>query len=88
PIQHLVPAQYLAHVGKANYAVLTGRSFFSHLIAHPFESGLHEAFLFAIVACLVAAAASWSRGKRYVDTSGPTPAPVTAPGAPAAQGSR
>jgi MFS family permease len=89
PIQHLVPAQYLAHVGKANYAVLTGRSFFSNLISQPFKSGLHEAFLFAIVACLVAAAASWSRGKRYVDTSAPSPAaspsrePVTGPGAPA-----
>ena len=46
-------------------AVLTGRSFFPHLISGPFQTGLHEAFLFAIVACLVAAAASALRGGRY-----------------------
>ena len=32
----------------------------------PFRHGLHTAFDFAIGACLVAAAASWSRGGRYV----------------------
>jgi MFS family permease len=67
PIQNLVPAAALHKVSPADYSALTGRSFFSHLIAGPFSSGLHEAFLFAIIACLVAAAASWSRGKRYVD---------------------
>ncbi|HET9075791.1 MAG TPA: MFS transporter [Acidimicrobiales bacterium] len=69
PIQQLLPAQTLHSVSQANYAVLTGRSFFSDLISRPFQSGLHEAFLFAIAACLVAAAASWSRGRRYVDES-------------------
>ncbi len=74
PIQRLVPAQALHSVSAGNYAVLTGRSFFSTLISKPFQSGLHEAFLFAIIACLVAAAASWSRGRRYVhdtQTEGP-----------------
>ena len=70
PVQTLVPPKALAAVSKANYSVLTGRSFFSHLISAPFANGLHEAFLFAIIACLVAAAASWSRGKRYVDETG------------------
>ena len=46
----------------ANRATLTGRSFFPHLISAPFRNGLHEAFLFAIVACLIAAAASLMRG--------------------------
>ncbi len=32
----------------------------------PFRHGLHEAFAFAIAACLVAAVASWSRGGRVV----------------------
>jgi MFS family permease len=67
PIQQLVPASALKAVSPANYSVLTGRSFFSSLISSPFESGLHEAFLFAVIACLVAAVASWSRGRRYVD---------------------
>ena len=69
PIQQLVPASALHSVSPHDYATLTGRSFFSTLISGPFESGLHEAFLFAIIACLVAAVASWSRGRRYVDES-------------------
>jgi MFS family permease len=69
PVQSLVPPSALKAVGSQNYALLTGRSFFSSLISGPFQSGLHEAFLFAICACLVAAAASWSRGRRYVDSS-------------------
>jgi MFS family permease len=64
PIQELVPHQVLAHLSHANQAALSGRDFFPQLIAGPFRSGLHEAFAFAIVACLVAAAASWSRGRR------------------------
>ncbi len=67
PIQHLVPAAALNALPRPDYTVLTGRSFFSQLISGPFRSGLHEAFLFAIVASLVAAVASWSRGSRYVD---------------------
>ncbi|MDE3204859.1 MAG: MFS transporter [Acidobacteriota bacterium] len=67
PIQHLVPAAALNALPRPDYTVLTGRSFFSQLISGPFRSGLHEAFLFAIVASLVAAVASWSRGARYVD---------------------
>src|SRR5208282_5256278 len=42
-----------------------GRAFFPKLIAGPFHSGLHEAFLFAIIACVIAAAASFMRGGRY-----------------------
>ena len=37
---------------------LTGRSFFPHLITQPFHSGLVIAFVFAIVACVIAAGAS------------------------------
>jgi MFS family permease len=70
PVQHLLPAGALKSVSPSDYSVLTGRSFFSHLISGPFRSGLREAFLFAIIACLVAAVASWSRGRRYVDESG------------------
>jgi hypothetical protein len=35
------------------------------LISGPFSTGLHEAFLFAIVACLIAAGASLMRGGKY-----------------------
>ena len=43
----------------------TGRAFFPQLISGPFSDGLHEAFAFAIVACLIAAAASLMRGGKY-----------------------
>jgi hypothetical protein len=66
PIKELVGTHVLAHVSAANSAALTGRGFFPALIGGPFHQGLHEAFAFAIVACLAAAAASWSRGGRYI----------------------
>jgi MFS family permease len=69
PIQHLVGAHALAHVSAHAHALLTGRSFFPQLISAPFRNGLHEAFAFATIACLIAAAASWSRGGRYVAAS-------------------
>jgi MFS family permease len=66
PVQQLVGPQVLGHLSAANAAALSGRQFFPRLIAGPFQAGLHTAFTFAIVACLVAALASWSRGPRYV----------------------
>jgi MFS family permease len=71
PVQTLLGPHVLDHVSHANAQILTGRSFFPSLIEGPFRSGLHEAFAFAIFACLVAALASWTRGKRYVDETSP-----------------
>jgi MFS family permease len=65
PIEHLLGTHALASVSAANHAALVGRSFFPHLISAPFRTGLHEAFLFAIVACLIAAGASLMRGGTY-----------------------
>jgi MFS family permease len=65
PIQHLVGAGALGAVSAHNHAVLTGQGFFPHLISQPFADGLDTAFAFAVVACLVAAAASLMRGGRY-----------------------
>ena len=64
PIQQLVGAHVLGHLSAANAAALTGREFFPQLISGPFADGLHQAFTFALLVCLVAAVASWSRGKR------------------------
>jgi hypothetical protein len=69
PIQHLLGGPALARLSATNRSTLTGHSFFPKLISAPFHSGLTEAFVFAAVACLVAAAASWSRGGRYVDSA-------------------
>lgn len=53
-----LPAATVEHV--------TSRSFFPELISPPFHRGLQEAFTFALLACLIAAGASWLRGGRYV----------------------
>jgi MFS family permease len=66
PVQHLLGPNVLAALPAASVHLLTGRSYFPSLISGPFRSGLHVAFAFSIAACLIAAAASWSRGGRYV----------------------
>jgi MFS family permease len=71
PVKELIGPHVLGHLTAANSAALTGHSYFPSLISDPFQSGLHEAFAFAIVACLAAAAASWSRGGRYVHDETP-----------------
>jgi hypothetical protein len=50
---------------------LSNHDFFPNLIAEPFSSGLHKAFAFAIVACLLGALMSWSRGGRRVGARKP-----------------
>ncbi len=65
PIQHLAGPHLLGTLSAHNHAILTGRSFFPALISEPFRAGLHAAFAFAIIACLVAAAASLMRGGVY-----------------------
>ena len=65
PIQRLAGSQALAHLNAHTRTLVMGRSFFPHLIAAPFKNGLHETFIFAIVACLVAAGASLFRGGRF-----------------------
>jgi MFS family permease len=69
PVQTLLGPDVLSHVSHANMVALQGRSFFPNLIEDPFRTGLHEAFAFAIVACLVAAGASWLRGTPHTAKS-------------------
>jgi MFS family permease len=91
PVENLVGAHNLAALSPANHAALAGRTFFPHLISGPFQTGLHEAFLFAIIACLIAAAASLLRGGKYEHLE-PTPAapeagrPATSNGAAQSNG--
>jgi MFS family permease len=66
PIRTLLGPKVLASLWPANRAALTGRSFFPHLISGPFSSGLHVAFAFAVACCVVAALASYLRGKHPV----------------------
>jgi hypothetical protein len=76
PIQHLVGANGMAGVSAHDQAVLTGHSFFPQLISGPFQTGLHYAFTFAIVACLIAAGASLMRGGKHVHEDEPETANV------------
>jgi hypothetical protein len=64
PVQQLLGPHVLSQLPHAQQVTLTSRSFFPSLIAGPFKSGLHAALDFAIVASLLAAAASWTRGGR------------------------
>jgi MFS family permease len=79
PVQHLIGAHVLAGLPAAQQATLVGHRFFPSIIIGPFRDGLQAAMDFAIVASLLAAAASWVRGP-HVDT-------VANPGDPAAAGS-
>jgi len=77
PVQMLLGST-LSKLPASHAAYLTGHSFFPSLISAPFSRGLQEAFGFAIAACLIAAAASLLRGKRYVHDevhAAQTPAP-------------
>ena len=89
PIQHLVGPHVLGALSPANHALLIGRSFFPRLISAPFRTGLHEAFAFAIVACLIAAVASYFRGGLHRDELPPAAAPAAdaGVGSPALTGS-
>jgi MFS family permease len=72
PVLSQVPPQ------QARY--LTGTTFFPQLVSGPFTGGMRLAFLFSAAMMLVAAAASWMRGGRYVHTEAaqPPPAPLAA----------
>jgi MFS family permease len=73
PIEHLAGPHVLGALSAHSQAIITGRGFFPQLISGPFRTGLHEAFAFAIFACLVAAAASAMRGGRYHHEEIPPP---------------
>ena len=66
PIQSLVGAKVLNNLTPANRSDLIGHSYFPHLIAAPFHSGLTSAFVFGVIVLVIAAGASWSRGAKYV----------------------
>jgi MFS family permease len=79
PIRTLLGPAALERLSPAQAANLTGTSFFPRLIAEPFKHGLAIVFLAALAMSLVAAAASWLRGGRYVHEE------LEAPGAAAAR---
>ena len=79
PIEHLAGPHVLAGLSAHDHAIVAGRSFFPQLIDAPFRAGLHAAFTFAIVACLVAAVASLLRGGKFEYQEAPDAHPVARP---------
>ncbi len=74
PMQQLLGAKVLASLHANVRDTITGHSFFPKLISGPFQHGLHETFTFAIVACLIAAVASFFRGGMQRDDADGAPA--------------
>jgi MFS family permease len=66
PLKTLLGSSVLSSLKPAAAARLTSKEFFPQLIGSPFKHGLIVVLSFAIVACLVAAFASWLRGGKYV----------------------
>jgi EmrB/QacA subfamily drug resistance transporter len=64
PVASLLPAATLHGLSAANQSALLSKSFFPNLISGPFMSGLHAVFYVSAVLCIVAATASYLRGKR------------------------
>jgi MFS family permease len=70
PMANLLGSAHAAGVTAQQWTVLTGKTFFPNLISDPFLHGLRIAFTASLVMCLVAAAASWMRGGRYIHDDG------------------
>jgi hypothetical protein len=66
PMEKLLGSQTAAGVNATQWKTLTGKTFFPHLIADPFMTGLRIALTASLVMCLIAAWASWMRGGKFV----------------------
>ena len=66
PLQELLGPKLIAALPHLDALALTGKRFFPALISVPFRHGLVDVLVFAAVMCLLAAAASWLRGGRFV----------------------
>ena len=62
----LLPPSALHALPASSQAALLSKEFFPNLIASPFMVGLHAVFYIAAGMCIVAAIASYFRGKRYI----------------------
>jgi MFS family permease len=73
PMSELIPASVLQSLPPANAAAITGHEFFPGLMSAPYTLGLKFAFTFSLILNLIAAAASWRGGGKFVhaDTAAP-----------------
>jgi MFS family permease len=74
PVAHLLaPSGVLASLPAASRHVLTGQTFFPHLISGPFHQGLTVVFIVAAALSVLGALASMLRGGRFVDPTAELP---------------
>lgn len=66
PMQHLLPKSVLDSLPSQNAKTITGKEFFPKLISNPFMQGLKIAFTFSLIMYVIAAIASWMRGKSHI----------------------
>jgi MFS family permease len=66
PMQKLLGSPARAGITQAQWSNVTGKTFFPRLISHAFINGLRIAFTASLIMSLIAAAASWMRGAKYV----------------------
>src|SRR5437016_5364109 len=78
PMKNLL-GSVLNTLPAARDSYITGKTFFPQLISDPFMHGLRIVFSAAVVMSLVAAAASWLRGQKYVHAEEEAVAEIPAP---------
>jgi MFS family permease len=86
PLQHALQSSgfVLSSLPASNQVMITGRTFFPHLISGAFHHGLSEVFAFSAVLAVLAGLASLLRGGRHSDPTADeptTPKTETEPGA-------
>lgn len=74
PMEKMLGSPAAAGVDASEWRTITGKTFFPHLIAGPFMTGLRIAFTASLVMCLIAAWSSWMRGAKYVHDDAAQPA--------------
>ena len=66
PLGALLGPDVLNSLPAAAVEKITSRTFFPEIISQPFQSAFAIVMVFSIVICLIAAAASWMRGEKYI----------------------
>lgn len=67
PLKTLLGPSVLGSLKPSAAAQITSKEYFPQIIGQPFKHGLVIVLSFAIVACLIAAVASWLRGGKYIN---------------------
>ncbi|MGD0854335.1 MAG: MFS transporter [Dehalococcoidia bacterium] len=66
PLSSLLGQDVLNSLPAAAAEKITSRTFFPEIISGPFQEAFAIVMIFSIVICLIAAAASWMRGEKYI----------------------